>query len=257
MTLILSVTTCEGIAMAADSTVTNIDPSTGRVRTTPSAANKLWPLRELSCGVGMWGRGQINGQDTDKWFQAFLDEADNTRSIQILAHRLAARLDSAIPKPRDGQSSVGFLICGMDRDHPDQSGMPSPVCWHVQDGPSMTLKTYFSIDVDPRLVNANNDVPAGHLSGAGFGRYETRNGAFEPYVLASDALRQSLDVWNHQFGMQVPRSTAPSDEANFLAFKIRMISDLYQLSRRHQIIGGRIDWLTVDTHGAVVTGSLG
>ena len=144
----------------------------------------------------------------------------------------------------------------MDRDYPDQNDVPFPVCWHVHDGPSTTLKEYFNIDVDPRRVNANNDIRPGVICSERGGRYETRNGNFQPYALASDALTQSLDRWKKDFGRQIPRSTAPSDEANFLVFKIRMIADLYELSRSHQIIGGRVDWLTVDTEGALESGSL-
>lgn len=256
MTLILSVTTCDGIAMAADSTVTTINRGTKSVQTTPSAANKLTVLPGLSCGVGTWGLGQINGQDTDKWFREFLDESDNTLSIEVLASRLAARLELAIPKPRDGAGQIGFLICGMDREYLDVHGGPSPVCWHVHDGPSPMMKQLYDIDVDPTLVNANNDIRPGLISEATPGRYETRNGDFQPYALASNALAMSLDQWKTMFGRQVPRSAAPSDEANFLVFKIRMISDLYQLSNGHPIIGGRVDWMTVDKFGTVDSGSL-
>jgi hypothetical protein len=256
MTLLLSVTNCNGISMAADSMVTSTNPSTSEVQTTPNAAKKLRAVPQLGCGVGMWGKGQINGQDTDEWLEAFLDEADNMRSITILAHRLAARLETAIPTPRSGQSTIGFLICGMDQDFRDLNGIPSPVCWHVHDGPSTTLKTQFNVEVDPTRINPNNDVPEGILCRNGHGRYETCNGDFQPYALANRALNSSLEMWQEFFGRQVPRSAMPSDEANFLVFKIRMISDLYQLSQGHQVIGGRIDWLTVDTQGHLESGSL-
>lgn len=256
MTLVLSVTTCNGVAMAADSTVTAIDPSTGKVQTTPSAAKKLMLLKSLSCGVGMWGRGQIESQDTDKWFEDFLTDADNTRSITILAHRLAARLDESIPRPRNGQSTVGFLICGLDRDHLDENGKPLPVCWHVHDGPSTTLRQLGKKEPDPNRVNANQDIRPGVICSQNGVRYETRNGDYQPYALADEALMASLDLWNEMFKMRVPRSTLPLDEANFLAFKIRLISDLYQLSHSHPIIGGRVDWLAIDPDGCMTTGAL-
>ena len=131
-----------------------------------------------------------------------------------------------------------------------------PVCWHVHEGPSTAMNEYFDINVDPTRVNASNDIRPSDLCKARPRRYETRDGDFQPYVLACDALRHSLDQWKQRFEMQVPRSTTPSDEAKFLAFKIRMISDSYQLSRSHRSLGGRVDWLTVDTAGKVESGSL-
>src|SRR4051794_9688353 len=69
MTLILTEISCHGIAMAADSAVTEIYTATGAAVATPNAARKLQPVPHLRAGLSCWGMGEIEDIPTDQWLE--------------------------------------------------------------------------------------------------------------------------------------------------------------------------------------------
>lgn len=249
MTLVLTRLTEHGIAMAADSAVTSFDKAQSKTTVTPSATQKLFELQGLAAGVSCWGRGTIDSVNTSEWLQAFIEEkTGDWPSIAEFSIDLARRLREVIPRNPSGQFSLGFHVAGFDRER----GRHMPTFFHVHDGPSV----YFP-NCDPQIVNAHHDCPPEFLARVfASGRIqEMRNGEFRPYALIRQFLGSAFDLLNAA-GWPSIKLPALDSVSRYNLLEIRLMSEIYSLSGSPPVIGGRIDWLTIDNNGNVGKGDV-
>jgi len=246
MTLILTEISNFGIAMAADSAVTDI--TNRRVLT---GVRKLQFIDKLKAGISVWGKGMINNTPTDVWLQDFINsQITNYESLYDFAILLQNKLRNHIT-PINVQNhplgTIGFHLAGFV----NYQGNPTPTFYHIHNGISQTLSAR-GITVNPEIVNANHDLPpemAQRILSAG-GMYLTRNGDFTIYA----ALFQHLDAFLKNLSrygiLTIPDSRNLLERAEWLKFQIRTMSELYRLSNLHlPTIGGKIDTLLITPSG--------
>ncbi len=244
MTLILTELTRHGIAMAADSTLTEVDDVTGVSQAIANATQKLHQVPHLSAGVSLWGSGEVGGQFTDQWVADFIQSSSSFSSIGEFASELADRLNAVVGPNVDGDAHLGFHVAGFV----EHDGVPTPTFYHVHDGPSTSLERR-GIKIDPNRFNANHDVPPNLAQRAiDAGSYMTRNGDFRLYVLMFNELGRFFNKLRHR-GIVIPNSNNLIDRAEYLVFQIRTVAEVYRLSNLAPGIGGAIQYLTITPAG--------
>jgi hypothetical protein len=257
MTLILTEISQFGIAMAADSAVTEeIQTLRGtheyRVLT---GVHKLQVIDKLNAGISVWGQGEITiGRDkiyTDVWLRDFIrNQEANYNSLSDFATLLQNELRNHIApinvtlKPL---GTIGFHLAG----YVDYNHQHTPTFYHIHNGISQALSAR-RITIDPTIINANHDLPPDlaqqHLLQ---GRaYITRNGDFTTYAALFGHLGDFLQDMRQHGGLTIPHSRNLRERAEWLRFQITTMSELYQLSNLHlPTIGGKIDTLLITSDG--------
>ncbi len=153
MTLVLTELSSFGIAMAADSAVTNIQTQTGLRYVTPNAARKLQTIPHLNAGISCWGLGTITDIPTDQWLSNFINSSTSLTTLQSFANELAKQLNAQVSS--NGTPSLGFHLAAFE----NCNGIPMPSFFHIHDGPSTTLEKRGITTVNPLKFNANHDMP--------------------------------------------------------------------------------------------------
>lgn len=188
MTLVLTEISNLGIAMAADSAVTEeVATSSGPEYRVLNGVNKLHVIDKLNAGVSIWGQGEIvvggNKVYTDIWLRDFIrNQRANYNSLSDFANLLQNEIRNYIApinaalKPL---GTIGFHLVG----YVDYNGNPTPTFYHIHNGQSQAL-TSRGVQINPNIVNANHDLPpnlAQTLLAQG-ATYLTRNGDFTIYA---------------------------------------------------------------------------
>jgi hypothetical protein len=252
MTLILTEISNFGIAMAADSAVTSEirRPDGSSVYRVLTGVHKLQVIDRLHAGISVWGMGTMGSTDTDLWLQDFINaERENYTSLQEFAILLQNELRSLVPSI-DAQANplgtVGFHLAGFV----DHAGAPTATFYHIHNGISQTLCAR-GITVDPRIVNANHDLPPEIVRrmltpGASI---IMRNGdiqIFAPFIQHLGVFFGDLS----RYGVTIPDSRTLMERAEWLKFEIRTMSEIYRFSNLHlPTIGGKIDTLLITPDG--------
>lgn len=249
MTLILTEVSKFGIAMTADSAVTEkiVKPKgvvTYRVLT---GVRKLQVVDKLNAGASVWGEGSIGKTPTDIWLQDLIDgQMANYNSLSDFATLLQDELRLVIAPiniQKNPLGTIGFHLAGFV----DYKGNPMPTFYHIHNGTSSALSAR-GVKINPAIVNSNHDLPpqlAQQILSTGE-MYITRNGDFTIYA----ALFQDLDNFLQklsQYGiLTIPHSRSLFERAEWLKFQIGTMSELYRLSNLHlPTIGGKIDTLLI------------
>jgi hypothetical protein len=261
MTLILTEISNLGIAMAADSAVTQkVVTVNGAIEyKVLTGVNKLQVIDKLNAGIAVWGEGEIvveHGQkmSSDMWLRDFIQtQKPNYSSLDDFANLLQNKLRMYIA-PIDATSkpsgSIGFLLAG----YVDYNGQPTPSFYHIHNGESSTLNTRGTPVENPNIVNANHDFPPDivqqFLALAQGNAIVTRNGDFITYVQLFDHIGKFLQALPEYGGLTIPQSRNLKERAEWLRFQIRTMSELYRLSNLHlPTIGGKIDTLLITPKG--------
>jgi len=245
MTLVLTELGSLGIAMAADSAVTIVHPSTGLRHVVPNAAKKLHVVPHLSAGISCWGLGSIAGTPTDQWLSSFIASSASFTTLQGFANELARQLNAQVPTNTTGNNRLGFHLAAFE----NYRGTPIPSFYHIHDGPS-TVSQQRCVTVNPNQFNANHDVPPQWFQqNVSVGQsYITRNGDYQLYA----QLFSQLEAFFQQLqplGIMIPFSRNLTDVAEYLVFQIRTMSEIYRLSNLVPGIGGCIHYLTINPAG--------
>jgi hypothetical protein len=253
MTLVLTEISRLGIAMAADSAVTETlkAPDGNTVYRVLTGVHKLQVIDKLSCGISVWGDGQIGRVSTDIWLKSFIDDQEpNYDSIQEFAVLLQDELRRDVPRIDVRESplgTLGFHLAG----YVNYEGKRMPTFYHIHNGRSESMQSR-GIEIDPAKVNANNDFPPDavqKMMSRGLAIL-VRNGDFQIYAALFKHLDSFLRELSESGDLRVPDSRNLMDRAEWLRFQIRTISELYRLSDRHlPSIGGEIGIITISPSG--------
>jgi hypothetical protein len=245
MTLVLTELSPFGIAMAADSAVTYLDPGTGGRFVKPNAAEKLQVIPWLHAGLACWGIGEINGKATDEWIAGFIRTNSGMPDLPSFANALAAALQTHVGPSPKGEPRLGFHLAGYEK----YNGEQVPSFYHIHDGPSTTLQAR-GLTVDPHRFNANHDMPPGEFLRltTAEGGWITRNGDYILYAQLFNILDGFFEALAQE-NIMIPNSQNLTDRAEYLVFQIRTVSDLYRMSNLVPGIGGAIKFLTISPAG--------
>lgn len=260
MTLVLSELSRFGIAMAADSAITFLEPlpsGNSRLRVVMDA-NKLQLIPKLNAGISVWGQGSVRvGDDViqmDTWIENFIAEKeDDYDSLDSFANLLASEARNYV-QPIDVSQhpwgTVGFHLAGFV----DYEGEPTPTFYHIHNGRSQALEMRGEIVDDPSVINANHDFPP-YMARAFSGRllwYRTRNGDLRIYNRLFGLLEAFLRGLERESQIVVPHSTSITDRARWLKFQIKTMAELYEFSNLEvRVIGGDIATLTITVDGTI------
>jgi len=257
MTLILTEISSFGIAMAADSAVTQkiAKPNGNFTYCVLTGVHKLQVIDKLNAGISVWGMGAIppNNTQTDIWLQDFIDsQRANYNSLSDFATLLQNELRRLIPpinvdNDNDRFGTIGFHLAG----YVNYNGRKTPTLYHIHNGISTALFQR-DIEIDPTIVNANHDLPPNivqqELSQGEVPLY--RNGDWTTYARLFNHLDKFLQSLSQEGGLTIPHSRNLKERAEWLRFQIRTLSELYRLSNLHlPTIGGKIDTLLITPNG--------
>jgi hypothetical protein len=257
MTLILTELSQYGIAMVADSalTVPTLLPRERQyIYRVYFGVTKLRPVPKLQSGISFWGEGKIGDIDTDVWLSDFINRTEtNYKSLTDFTSLLRDELRENIKPITDPQNlrygTIGFHVAG----YVDHKGNRVPTFWHVHNGQSEVYD-----NIDPTIVNANNDLPPDvvqqyitDISTKGNEDWQSiRNGDFltvyAPFIAVMNALQ---DYLKKNAKVNIPTKSLKG-RAEYLAFQVRTIRDLYALSEDLlPSIGGNVAVLTIAPTG--------
>lgn len=254
MTLILTEISNFGIAMAADSAVTErvVMPNGNITYRVLTGVRKLQVIDKLNAGISVWGEGVINNTPTDIWLQDFIDrQRANYNSLFDFAILLQNELRlhiAPINVQNNPLGTIGFHLAGYD----NHQGNPTPTFYHIHNGQSQALSAR-GITVNPAIVNANHDLPPNlvlqNLSQINQ-PITIRNGDFTIYAALFQHLNTFLQALFQYRNLTIPHSRDLRERAEWLKFQITTMSELYRLSNLHlPTIGGKIDTILITPQG--------
>jgi hypothetical protein len=264
MTLILTELSRLGIAMAADSALTQElrKPNGTMGDKVYYGAQKLFIVPNLMAGIAYWGWGDIPQpssdwshkdklERTELWLPHFLDEnKEHYNSLSMLAQLLEKELRNRIPKIDVNEypyGDGGIHLAGYE----SRDGQLLPTFWHIHNGVSQVLP---SKKINPTLVNANNDISTEN------GRQIVDDGGFA--IIKNGDIAAYNTLWELLFrpdsafskiirttGLTFPYSRTLADRANFLKFQIQTVEGLYRFSKEGKGIGSPVTTLTISPMG--------
>lgn len=241
MTLILTELNQHGIAMAADSAVTFSVPLPGGGTTyrVLHGAKKLQPIHHINAGISCWGKGSINGMDTDIWIEDLIQRSQSvTTNLHLFASYLESELNSIFPP---NSPSLGFHVAGFL-----QNGSATfPALYHVHNGPSQ----YFP-NINPNIFNANLDNPPQPYHKGKFNI--TRNGDYNFYAQFFNyffGFLQNFSLQPQLSGITIPSPDNLYSCAKLLRLQIQTIAGLYDVSNLVPGIGGPITIMGIGPNG--------
>jgi hypothetical protein len=252
MTLVLTHVSERGVAMAADSAISD---KRGRALV---GVQKLLPAYLVGAGLALWGHGHVNGTLADEWLARFIaSEISEGMQLWQVAHRLADGLNDGFGRVIDHR--MGVHVGGFD----EAEGIRGPAFYHVHNGHySLELRAGDVIEVpgeDPpiREFRGHPDHP---LVRKGADRY-IRNGDFSTFSLLFDRLHPMLAGLKAMTGLSFPYPEGLATQGEYLRFWIHATKEVYRLSNaRPRIlpqpatagdasIGGPITVLTISDCG--------
>jgi len=253
MTLILTEISNLGIAMAADSAVTQmiVKPNGSTTYRVLTGVHKLQVIDKLNAGISVWGQGTINNTPTDIWLQDFINtQRVNYNSLSDFANLLQNELRRHIQPinvSTDPNGTLGFHLAGFV----NYSGAPTPTFYHIHNGQSTALSSR-GITINPSIINANHDLPPNIAQQllSPTTTYITRNGDFQIYAALFQYLNAFLQNLSQYHNLTIPHIRDLRENAEWLKFQIRTMSELYSFSNLHlPTIGGKIDTLLITPQG--------
>ena len=266
MTLILTELSSFGIAMAADSALTEeLRKPDGTIGDKVYyGAQKLFTVPKLRAGIAYWGWGNIpqpgagwlNPQKlerTELWISHFLGEnKERYRSIPELAKLLENELRKRIPEVDTKmfpKGDGGIHLAGYET----VDGQLAPTFWHIHNGMSEALPNK---KLNPAIVNANNDIPPkmGRFIAEKGGSAIIRNGDAEPYKALWELLFKPHSVFSRivrEADLTFPYTESLAERAKLLKFQIQTVAALYRFSKEGKGIGGPITTLTISPEGLI------
>lgn len=260
MTLIVSEVSKFGIAMAADSAITETCPSSWNLSsnspvppTVRVGAQKIIPIGSINAAISVWGLGTLGMPDNleaqipiDKFLYDFVNSIASGTSLEDVGNRLADVVNSRI---KIGTVRGGFHLVG----YKDENGKHFPVLYHVHtghnpNGPHESLKLYRDFpfgsgrDIDKWLADLQNNVI-----------FWLRNGLFDTYAYFSQYLNELMVRLAHETGFICPDysrfNTELEARGRFLKLQVQTICEFYRLSNRLETIAMPISWITISPEG--------
>jgi hypothetical protein len=259
MTLILPEISGLGIAMAADSAVTEkVVTQRGTIEyKVLTGIRKLQAINKLNAGIAVWGEGDITIEhdlkiSTDRWLNEFIHTQEpNYENLDQFASLLRDNLKKyikAIDAKMKPLGSIGFLLAGFE----NYKGQLTPSLYHIHNGESQTQNSRGLPVKNPNIVNANHDFPPEIVQQLLSEQKSiiTRNGDFTTYAALFEHIGTFLQDLPRFGGLTIPHLRNLRERAEWLKFQIRTMSELYRFSNLHtQTIGGKVDTLIITPQG--------
>ena len=242
MTLVITELSKYGIAMVADSAVTEVLklPSGRTIARVLTGVRKLQVIPYLGAGISVWGLGSIlleNTQvPTDLWLNDFIERHSGTGSIDEFAKRLTEELRSAVGMKTD---ALGFHLAG----YVEVNSKRLPTFYHVRNVEGDFVSSYSFHEFVP-----GHDMPPREFDDE---ILTTRNGDYGPYALLVKAVENALPAIKTVKGLTIPHSSLQGRVA-YLAAWVRFVSDLYASSGVPRTIGGDVAALGITPDGQIM-----
>ena len=241
MTLVITERSKFGIAMVADSAVTDavVLPSGRNIRRVLTGAQKLQIIPYLSAGISVWGLGEIPIGNrlipTDIWLNDFIERHCGIGLLDEFAKTLAKELQNTVG---NGQEPLGFHLAG----HVEVNGKRLPTFYHVR-----------NVEGDYRHYDFHEFVPGHDMPPRELGDkiLTTRNGDYGPYAALVRAVEMALPKIQAVMGLTIPYPSLQGRVA-YLAAWIRFVSDLYAGSGLLRTIGGNIASMGISPEGQIL-----
>ncbi len=259
MTLVVSEVSKYGIAMAADSAITEVYPSSYELfsgRQTPPTvrigAQKIIPIAKLNSAISVWGIGSVGTPDNpeaqipvDRFLVDFVELVDENESLEDIGNRLANTINSRI---RVGEIRGGFHLAGFSK----QGDILFPALYHIHTGPNPNGPH------EPMRLHLDYPFRSGRSVPQWIQELETttfwlRNGLFDTYAYFSDYLNRLMERLKRETNFICPdyeRFSSPLEaRGRFLKLQIQTICEFYRLSNRLETIAMPISWITISEEG--------
>lgn len=243
MTLIITEISEFGIAMVADSAVTESTdlPSGGTVTRVLNGAKKLQAIPYLRAGISMWGHGSLKASNnwisTDMWVVDFIEQHQYLTTLDEFANKLAQELQNAAGNINE---PIGFHLAGLT----DSNGECLPVAYHVRNNDGDFIRGYELHEFIPGLQFLPKLPKTKQF-------WIIRNGDYGPYAILSQPVWNALKELPKSLDLQIPY---PSLVGRIRYHKtwVRFISDLYNSSELFQTIGGYVTSLGIYYNGQMI-----
>ncbi len=261
MTLVLSEVSKHGIAMAADSAITQISdprlklPSGDSVpKTVRTGAEKIVEIKSIQAALSVWGFGAVGMPGDTKWqipVDKFLLDFASTvgadETLEDVGNRLA---DEVNPRIRVGAVHGGFHLAG----YVEQERQAFPVLYHVNTGPDdkhpkpLELYRDYPFDSGRTIQQWRAELEAGVS-------FWLRNGMIQTYVYFAESLNDLMKLLNKKFEFICPHHEgqqfhSPLEaRARYLKLQIQTICEFYRLSNSTAFIAMPVSWITISPNG--------
>ncbi len=227
MTLVMTLLSNHGVAMAADSAVRFGD---GRVYL---GAQKLLPVRQIEAGMSVWGLGTVGRTAADEWLDRFIQtHVSSGMTLHDLAHTLADKLNHAFGGVAPDR--MGVHVAGITSD----SGVRGPALYHVLNGNyhlEIGAGGYRIVaDEDPpiREFRAQLDYAPRVYPAREF--YVTRNGDFGLVAALLETLLPVFADLEKTIGLVFPHPDTLESHGEYLRFWINQVKEIYRLSNKRK-----------------------
>ena len=259
MTLIVSEVSRFGIAMAADSAITETYPEDWILpsgsHTPPTVrvgAQKIIPIRTIDAAISVWGFGAVGapGQEDvmipiDRYLEDFAEMVKPNSSLEEVGNQLAAVTNERIEV---GQVRGGFHLGG----YTTQGAKRFPALYHIHTGHKpggphrpLELRPDYPFDsgrdVDRWLKELKSTT------------FWLRNGAIDAYGAFQRHLNDLMNRLRKEADFDCPYyprfSSALEARGRFLRLQIQTICEFYRLSNRLETIAMPISWITISEKG--------
>lgn len=230
MTLIITELSKFGIAMVAETAVTEIiDFSGRRMARVLNGAQKLQQIPYLNAGISVWGLGSISDIPTDIWLMDFISQHASVSSIADFAMKLVDSLQDEIG---DIKEPLGFHLAG----YVTVNGRNLPTFYHVRnvDG---TYKHYNQHEFIP-----GQDIPPREIVSEPYPI--TRNGDYGLYARLSEVQEMIMPFVEAETGVSIPAQSL-TGRVRYHAAWVKFISDLYNSADLMRTIGANVSGLAI------------
>ena len=259
MTLVVSEVSKFGIAMAADSAITEQFPpswvlSSGNSvpPTVRTGSQKIIPIKSINAAISVWGFGRVgtpNDKDAqvpiDRFLLDFAAPVGNGESLEEIGNRLANTVNDRI---RIGEVRGGFHLAGYTWEGEKRF----PALYHIHtghrpEGPHEQLKLYRDF---PFGSGRSVDQWLNELESTTFW---IRNGLYDTYSYFQSYLNDLMNRLQKETNFICPdhsRFPTPLEaRGRFLRLQIQTICEFYRLSNRLETIAMPISWITISPVG--------
>ena len=252
MTLILTEVSQLGIAMAADSLISNVNNKGNVVGYTHW--KKLLKVRRINAGISYWGHvgSIVRVGQFDEWLEKKIADGDYT-DLGSLADCLATEMNHAVrDQPLPNDQPAGIHVAGMERW---TDGVCRPTLYHVHNGdasPVIQMRQNGTVEIVPNkspreLFTRHDDFSRGSKDPSALinlldtgGSVLTRNGDYVPFTIISAGLNiifQNLHAIPQVSARQKPETLGR--RIGYLKSLIEINIRIYKLSSLSSI-GGEV-----------------
>lgn len=257
MTLIVSEVSKYGIAMAADSAITEEYPPDWSMSSGKSAppivrigAQKIIPIKVIKSAIAVWGFGAIGTESyhgaqipIDQFLLDFVTSVKPRESLEDVGNRLVDLVNQRIDV---GNVRGGFHIAGYTKE----KGKRFPALYHMHtghkpDGPHGPLKLYKDY---PFGAGRSVEKWLNELNSTTFW---LRNGAFQTYAIFSEYLEDLMSRLKKETEFICPdisRFNTPLEaRGRYLKLQIQTLCEFYRLSNHLETIAMPVSWITINS----------